>query len=386
METNKDHSIEQEKPMFVARATTIVDADYQSWLKELKLRYRQSRIRASVKVNDELLKFYWSLGRDIAALHAESKYGSTFFDTLSQDLRREFPEQKGFSAANLRYMKRWYSFYYQDNTILQQAVEEFGHQLGEELEMPANFALVPWGHHIEIFTHSASVEEALYYVNKVATDNWSRSYLQDMMKRQLYQHEGKAVNNFDAHLPAPQSQLAKEILHDPYHFDFLSMTEAYQEKDLEDALAKNISAFLMELGSGFAYMGRQKELRMPGGKSFFPDMLFYHTRLKCYVVVELKAVEFEPEFAGKLNFYVSAADELLKDEHDNPSIGLLICKSKDNTVVEWSFRGMNAPVGVAAYEMQKIADETIRKQLPTEEEIQKALESADDWMFGGQGS
>jgi predicted nuclease of restriction endonuclease-like (RecB) superfamily len=372
METNKDHSIEQEKPMFVARATTIVDADYQSWLKELKLRYRQSRIRASVKVNDELLKFYWSLGRDIAALHAESKYGSTFFDTLSHDLRREFPEQKGFSSRNIRYIHKWYVFYDQYIGIL--------HQAGAELEMPTNFALVPWRHHVEIFTHSASVEEALYYVNKAATDNWSRSYLQDMMKRQLYQHEGKAVNNFDAHLPAPQSQLAKEILHDPYHFDFLSMTETYQEKDLEDALAKNISAFLMELGSGFAYMGRQKELRMPGGKSFFPDMLFYHTRLKCYVVVELKAVEFEPEFAGKLNFYVSAADELLKDEHDNPSIGLLICKSKDNTVVEWSFRGMSAPMGVAAYELQKIADETIRKQLPTEEEIQKALESADDWF------
>jgi predicted nuclease of restriction endonuclease-like (RecB) superfamily len=373
MATNKDNNTEQEKPMFVARTTTIADADYQSWLKDLKLRYRQSRIKAAVKVNDELLKFYWSLGRDIAALHAESKYGSTFFDTLSQDLRREFPEQKGFSAANLRYIKRWYSFYYQDNTILQQAVEEF--------EIPANFALVPWGHHIEIFTHSGSAEEALYYINKVATDNWSRSHLQDMMKRRLYQHEGKAVNNFDVRLPAPQSQLAQEILHDPYHFDFLSMTETYQEKDLEDALAKNISAFLMELGSGFAYMGRQKELRMPGGKSFFPDMLFYHTRLKCYVVVELKTVEFEPEFAGKLNFYVSAADELLKDEHDNPSIGLLICKSKDNTVVEWSFRGMSAPMGVAAYELQKM-DETIRKQLPTEEEIQKALEYADNWMFG----
>jgi predicted nuclease of restriction endonuclease-like (RecB) superfamily len=374
METNKDYNMEQEKPSFVARTTTIVDADYQSWLKDLKLRYRQSRIKAAVKVNDELLKFYWSLGRDIAALHADSKYGSTFFDTLSQDLRQEFPEQKGFSATNLKYIKRWYSFYYQCDTIRQQVVDEF--------EIPTNFALVPWGHHIEIFTHSASVEEALYYINKVATDNWSRNYLQDMMKRQLYQHEGKTVNNFDAHLPAPQSQLAKEILRDPYHFDFLSMTEMYQEKDLEDALAKHISEFLMELGSGFAYMGRQKELRMPGGKSFFPDMLFYHARLKCYVVVELKAVEFEPEFAGKLNFYVSAADELLKDEHDNPSIGLLICKSKDNTVVEWSFRGMSAPIGVAAYELQKIADETIRKQLPSEEEIQKALESADDWMFG----
>jgi predicted nuclease of restriction endonuclease-like (RecB) superfamily len=366
--------MEPEKPSFVARTTTIVDADYQSWLKDLKLRYRQSRIKAAVKVNDELLKFYWSLGRDIAALHADSKYGSTFFDTLSQDLRQEFPEQKGFSSRNIRYIHKWYVFY-------NQYIENL-HQAGAEFEIPTNFALVPWRHHVEIFTHSASVEEALYYINKVATDNWSRNYLQDMMKRQLYQHEGKTVNNFDAHLPAPQSQLAKEILRDPYHFDFLSMTEMYQEKDLEDALAKHISEFLMELGSGFAYMGRQKELRMPGGKSFFPDMLFYHARLKCYVVVELKAVEFEPEFAGKLNFYVSAADELLKDEHDNPSIGLLICKSKDNTVVEWSFRGMSAPMGVAAYELQKIADETIRKQLPTEEEIQKALESADDWMFG----
>jgi predicted nuclease of restriction endonuclease-like (RecB) superfamily len=240
----------------VARTTTIVDADYQSWLKDLKQRYRQSRIKAAVKVNDELLKFYGS---------------------LNPEQRTMFPELKG--------------------------------------------------------------------AKKVTTGTWNFKYY-------------------------------------PTILSFLSMKEDYKRRRIEDALAKHISEFLMELGSGFAYMGRQKELRMPGGKSFFPDMLFYHARLKCYVVVELKAVEFEPEFAGKLNFYVSAADELLKDEHDNPSIGLLICKSKDNTVVEWSFRGMSAPIGVAAYELQKIADETIRKQLPTEEEIQKALESADDWMFG----
>ncbi len=255
MKTNKDHNMEQEKPSFVARTTTIVDADYQSWLKDLKLRYRQSQIRTAVKVNDELLQFY---------------------DSLDPEQRAMFPELKG--------------------------------------------------------------------AKKVTAENWNFKNYQNLLS-------------------------------------FLSMTEAYKRKRIEDALAKNTLKYLMERNAGFAYMGRQKELRMPGGKSYFPDMLFYHTRLKCYVVVELKAVEFEPEFAGKLNFYVSAADELLKDEHDNPSIGLLICKSKDNTVVEWSFRGMSAPMGVAAYELQKVVDETIRNQLPTEEEIQKALESTDSWKF-----
>jgi predicted nuclease of restriction endonuclease-like (RecB) superfamily len=358
------------EPSFALRQTTIVDDEYKLWLKEIKSRYRNSQIKASVKVNDELLKFYWSLGRDIVAMHADSHYGSTFFDTLSMDLRREFPNQKGFSSTNLKYIKRWYLFYNQGVEIRQQLVDEF--------QMPKNFALVPWGHHIEIFTHASTIEEAVFYVNQTAENNWSRSHLQDMIKHRLYQHTGDAtVNNFDSHLPAAQSQLAKEILHDPYHFDFLSMTEPYREKDLEDALAKNISAFLLELGSGFAYMGRQKELRMPDGQSFYLDMLFYHTKLKCYIVVELKTVKFMPEFAGKLNFYVSAVDELLKDDNDNPSIGLLICKSKDNTMVEWSFRGMTAPMGVAEYELNKVVEDSISKELPTIEEIEKALEVGD---------
>jgi predicted nuclease of restriction endonuclease-like (RecB) superfamily len=371
------------KPSFAFRQTMLVDAEYKSWLKEIKLRYRNSQIKASLKVNDELLKFYWSLGRDIVAMHADSRYGSTFFDTLSMDMRREFPNQKGFSSTNLKYIKRWYSFYNRGVEILHQVGEEFTNanrqQVVDESEMPVNFALVPWGHHIEIFTHAASIEEAVFYVHQAAENNWSRSYLQEMIKRQLYQHAGNTtVNNFDSHLPAAQSQLAKEILHDPYHFDFLSMTEPYRERDLEDALAKNISAFLLELGSGFAYMGRQKELRMPDGQSFYLDMLFYHTKLKCYIVVELKTVKFMPEFAGKLNFYVSAVDELMKDANDNPSIGLLICKSKDKTMVEWSFRGMTAPMGVASYELNKVVDDTISKELPTIEEIEKALEGGDE--------
>lgn len=195
-----------------------------------------------------------------------------------------------------------------------------------------------------------------------------------MLKQGLHREIGHAVTNFDDKLPMPQNLLAKEILKDPYHFDFLNLTGEYTERQLEDALTHNITRFLLELGKGFAFVGRQMELRMPGGQTFFPDMIFYHTKLKCYVVVELKVVDFIPEFAGKLNFYVSAADHLLRDESDNPSIGLLICKSKDETVVKWSFQDINKPLGVTAYELQNVFDKTLAEILPTIEDIERAIE------------
>lgn len=248
-------------------------------------------------------------------------------------------------------MKRWYSFYAKS--------DEIRHQVGDELEFPANFSLVPWRHHISIFTKSNSVKEALFYINKTIEGNWSRSTLENRMEEKLYVKQGCAVTNFSSKLPVAQSKLAEEVLKDPYKLDFLHLKEDYDEKDLEDALAHNITRFLLELGQGFAYVGRQMELRMPGGQSFYPDMIFYHIHLKCYVVIELKVVKFIPEFAGKLNFYVSAADHLLKKDDDNPSIGLLICKSKDDTVVKWSFEDINKPIGVSTYQLQEIVDQTI---------------------------
>ncbi len=353
------------EPHFVKRASFMATAEYAQWLSELKIRLRSSQIKAAVRVNASLLEFYWSLGKDIVALHAESTWGSGFFNQLSMDLRDAFPHMKGLSVTNIKYAKRWYLFYSQQNTIR--------HQVGDELQLPPIFALVPWRHHIEIMAKSKTVNEALFYIDQVTANNWSRAALTQMMSSHLYERQGKAITNFDEHLPLPQAELAQEILKDPYNFDFLTMREPYDERVLEEALEHNIRRFLLELGTGFAYVGRQMELRMPGGQSYFPDMVFYHTKLKCYVMVELKVVEFKPEFAGKLNFYVSAANHLLKDESDNPSIGLLICKSKDDTVVKWAFEGIDRPMGVATYELDEVMRKTIAEKLPTIEEIEREL-------------
>ncbi|MDE7369608.1 MAG: PDDEXK nuclease domain-containing protein [Muribaculaceae bacterium] len=373
---------EDNKPAFVKRDSIVTGKEYSQLLGALKDRFRKSQIKAAVKVNTTMLEFYWEMGRDVARLYENAKYGSAFFDCLSLDLKTEFPGQTGFSAANIRYAYRWYTFYNQANTNLQRVVEDFNedknsnlHQVGEDFEMPADFGLIPWGQHIDIFTKSKSVEEALFYIEETIKNSWSRPELNAEIDDDLYGKHGKAITNFDDKLPAPYSGLAKDILKSPYDFGFIDK-KIVNEKQFEDELASNITRFLLELGQGFAYVGRQMELKMPGGQTFIPDMVFYHTRLKLYIVVELKVTPFIPEYAGKLNFYVSAVDELLKQDDDNPTIGLLICKSKDNTVVEWSFRGMNQPLGVAEYKlgMTKKANE----MLPSESELQRIIDTYDE--------
>lgn len=358
----------QDKSIFVKRGEFMGNEQYRRWFVEIKQRLQSAQVKAAVKVNTTMLEFYWSLGRDIACLKAEAAWGSGFFEQLSFDLKDAFPEIKGFSVTNLKYTERWYLFYNQSDTNRQQFVDD--------LCMPEKFGLIPWGHHILLISKSKTKSEALFYIDKVIEGNWSRRQLEDEIAAKLYDRQGVAITNFDYLLPQPQSALAKEILKDPYNFDFLSLTTGYNEKQLEDALAHNITRFLLELGKGFAYVGRQMELQMPSGQTFFPDMIFYHTRLKCYIVIELKVVPFIPEFAGKLNFYVSAADHLLRDETDNPSIGLLICKSKDETIVKWSFQNINSPMGVAAYEneLSEQAAKTIAEKLPTPEEIERVIE------------
>ena len=358
--------MEDNRPYFVKREDVFVNEDYKKWLGELNLRLRQLQVKAAVKVNTALLEFYWSLGADIVRLKAQQAWGSGVIEQLSLDLKDAFPNVKGLSYTNLKYASQWYRFYAQVDTNRQQAVGE--------IQLPELFGEIPWGHHIQIISKCKDIDEAMFYVRRTVDEGWSRNYLVDMLKRGLHKEVGQAVTNFDSRLPASQSLLAKEILKDPYHLDFLGLTEQYTERQLEDALAHNISRFLLELGKGFAFVGRQMELRMPGGQTFFPDMIFYHIKLKCYVVVELKVVDFIPEFAGKLNFYVSAVDHLLKDENDNPSIGLLICKSKDETVVKWSFQDINKPLGVAAYELQGILEQTLSETLPAIEDIEKAID------------
>ncbi len=349
-------------PHFVSNKGFTPTSAYRQWLGELKSRFRQCQVKAAVRVNSSILEFYWSLGRDIIAMKAETVWGSGVVENISLDLRDAFPGVKGFSTTNIWNARKWYLFHNQEVIKLQQAVGE--------LPMPEKFALVPWGHHIEIITHCKEKDEALFYIDKTIEGNWSRRQLEDEIASNLYERQGKAVTNFNAQLPSAQGVLAQEVLKETYQFGFLSLHKGYDERDLEEALAHNISRFLLELGKGFAFVGRQMELRMPGGQSFFPDMVFYHTKLKCYVILELKVAPFIPEFAGKLNFYVTAADQLLRDENDNPSIGLLICKSKDDTVVRWSFQDINKPIGVAAYELKQLLD-----KLPTVEEIEKQIRS-----------
>lgn len=343
------------KPTFVHSNSVAKDNAYQQWFGELKSRLRSHQVKAAMHVNTEMLEFYWSLGRDLVQKKAETQWGAGVVEQLSLDLKDAFPGVKGFSTTNIWYSKKWY-LYYNEHVIKL-------HQPGGEIPMPKEFGAVPWRHHVEIITKCQSVEEALFYVNKVLEEGWSRRRLEDELANNLYVRQGKAITNFSTSLMLPQSTLATEMLKDPYTFDFLTLTQGYNEKQLEDALAHNITRFLLELGSGFAYVGRQMELRMPNGQSYFPDMVFYHIKMRCYVVVELKVVEFMPEFAGKLNFYVSAADHLLRSADDNPTIGLLICRSKDETIVQWSLEEINRPIGVASYQLQEVVDETLRMNL-----------------------
>ena len=353
----------ESKPAFVHRDGMLSDAKYVEWLSDVKARFCQSQIKASIRVNTAMLELYWSIGRDLVALRAEERWGAGVVKQFGLDMRQAFPEITGFSDSNVKYMKRWYLFYSERFAIGQQVTDFFenekGQQVADLLEMPTTFGQVPWFHHVLIISKCQSFDEALFYINKVADEGWSRSFLENQIAANLFQSQGAAVTNFERTLPSPQNLLAKEMLKDPYHFDFLSMTAEYDERDMEEALVANITQFLLELGKGFSFVGRQMELQMPGGQTFFPDLVFYHIPQHRYVIIELKAVKYIPEFAGKLNFYVTAADELLRGEGDNPSVGLIICKSTDKTIVEWSLKDIHKPLGVATYQLQEVVDRTV---------------------------
>lgn len=260
-------------------------------------------------------------------------------------------------------MRRWYAFYNESFLNRQQRVDELEsenrQQRVDELKMPVFFGQIPWGHHIQIITRCQSLDEALFYINKIIEEGWKRGWLETQINSKLYQKQGSAITNFDTTLPIAQSESAKELLKKEYDLSFITVEEVKKEKDLENALAQNITQFLLELGKGFAYIGRQKELRIDDESVFFPDLLFYHIPQRRYVIIELKAVKFMPEFAGKLNFYVTAADKLLRGEDDNPSVGLLICKTAKKTIVEWSLQDIQKPLGVATYQLQEVVDRTI---------------------------
>lgn len=335
---------------------------YRAWLGDLKARFRQVQLKAAVAVNTELLQFYWALGADIVARQAEQSWGSGFLEKLSQDLMQEFPEMKGFSLRNLKYIRQWHSFW-AGSGIGQQAV--------------AQLASIPWGHNLAIISKCQSHTEALYYVQQTQAHGWSRAVLTHQIESGLWQREGKALSNFAQTLPPPQSDLAAQVLKDPYVFDFLSLTPEHTERELERGLIEHITQFLLELGAGFAYMGRQVPLQV-GEREFFLDLLFYHARLHCYVVVELKTVDFEPEFAGKLNFYLKAVDEQLRSDHDAPTIGLLLCKSKDRLVAEYALSDIQKPLGLATYTLSHTLPEALRDKLPSIEVLEAELGGCDE--------
>ena len=300
---------------------------------------------------------------------------------------------KGFSKTNLYSIKQFYRFYSQDNTIFHQVggkledknLHQLGankkkandqahtirHQVGDEFEIHPIFQ-IPWRHHVEIFSKSKSVDEALFYVQKTIKNGWSRAVLMNFIDADLYQSQGKSINNFDRLLPDVQSDLAKETLKDPYNFDFLVLTENYKEKELEDALVANITKFLLALGQGFAYVGRQYPIQV-GNRERFIDLLFFHLDLRCYIVLELKVKEFEPEYTGKLGYYITAVNKQLKKDIDNPTIGLLIVKKKDNIEAQYSLESSSQPIGISEYTFSKLLPEKFQSSLPSIEEIEREL-------------
>mgnify|MGYP002855338542 CR=1 FL=1 len=321
----------------MSKSITILDKDYKQWLKELSTRYRRSQIKAAVKVNEEMLRFYWELGRDIVEMKAESRWGSGFMKNLSRDRKAANPTATCFSQTNLLYMKNFYLLYkdYLGNTpqVGEQTIQTIAPQVGEQIMR--EIMSVGWGHHkILIDKYKNTPEKALFYVHQTVLNGWSRNMLLNFLDTDLYERQGKALTNFSRTLPDETSDLAQELTKDPYNFAFTCITGPYNERLLKDKLLNNITLFLVELGTGFAYVGKEYRLQV-GEREQFIDLLFYNLNLSCYVVIELKVVEFMPEFAGKLNFYVSAVNRLLRQDDDNPTIGLLICKSKDQNMTSY---------------------------------------------------
>ena len=328
----------------------INENSYKVWLVSIKNQIKSAQIKTSIAVNEEMLNLYWNIGKDISEKHFDSQYGSGFFDNLSKDLKNDFPDSQGFSSRNLRYMKKFYDFY----------KDEILHQAGAELE--DILFTIPWRHHIEIFTRSKSVNEALFFVQKSKENGWSRAMLINMMDTRLYETRGNTLNNFSLTLPKEDSECAKEILKDEYKLDFLALRENYEEKDLHNALEQNLIKFLLQLGSGFAFVGSHVPFVVNGDEYEYEcDLLFYHLKLRRYIVVELKVVKFEPEFISKLNFYCNAVNHLMKSDEDKNSIGLLICKEKNDVVAQWSLENSNEPIGISTYDLQNV--------LPSEKEI-----------------
>ena len=336
-------------------------AGYADWLADLKSRIHSAQQRATLAVNRELVRLYWQIGRDILTRQADQGWGAKVIERLAHDLRTAFPEMKGFSRANLMYM-RAFAQAWPDAEIVQQAVGQ-----------------LPWGHNLVLLTHLKDQQQRLAYAQSAIKHGWSRNMLNIHIETRLLERSGKAVTNFDASLHKPQSDLARELVKDPYRFDFLGLTDEAQEREIENALVKHVTEFLLELGAGFAFVGRQVLLDV-GGDEFFIDLLFYHLKLRCYVVIELKGGKFKPEHLGQLGFYLTAMDRQVKSEHDNPTIGLLLCKSKNKIVAEYALGDKTQPMGIAEYKLLESLPVELQSSLPSIEQIERELADCDTSM------
>jgi predicted nuclease of restriction endonuclease-like (RecB) superfamily len=376
--------------------------EYASWLKELKTTIQKRQLKAAVAVNNEIIMLYWELGNEIVQKQENAKWGSGFIDQLSKDLKDAFPEMSGFSSGNLRYARMFYLFYSPSPLICEQPVRklkdidnqtsiipeqpvrklenihEFNNAISEQLvpKLETNIFKVPWGHHILILKKIKQIDEALFYINQTIENNWSRSVLEYQIEINLFLRQGKAITNFKDTMPEIESDLANALLKDPYNFQFLQLQKHAKEKDLERKLIEHITQFLLELGKGFAYMGKQYLLKV-GKKEYRTDLLFYHTKLKRYIIVELKTTEFEPEFIGKLNFYISAINEFVKENNDQATIGILLCKNKDDFEVEFALKDVNKPIGVSEYNYTELPID-IKNALPSKEEFDNEIKKIMD--------
>ncbi len=328
--------------------------DYETLLQSLKQRIAAAQVKAVLAVNRELVLLYWQIGRDILERQEKQGWGAKVIDRLSKDLRSAFPEMKGFSTRNLKYM-RALAENYPDEQFVQEAL-----------------AQITWYHNITLLDKVKDQEEREFYIRQTIEHGWSRNILVWQIESKLFERQGKAVTNFELTLPKPQSDLANQLLKDPYNFDFLTLHDEAVERDLENALIANIRKFLLELGVGFAFVGSQYHLEI-GEQDFYIDLLFYHLKLRCFVVIDLKTGEFKPEFAGKMNFYLSAVDDLLKHEKDEPSLGLILCKSKNKLIAEYALRDLKKPIGVSEMLILQALPENLKGSLPTIEELEKGL-------------
>jgi len=348
----------------------IVDSEYKKWIIEIKSKIRATQIKAVLAINTTLIQFYWDLGKMIT--DKQTSWGTSFLENCSKDLSAEFPDMKGFSVTNLKYCKYLYSKF------------PISPQLGDDLisispqaedELLLNLVKqIPWGHIKLLIDKVKDNKKAQFYIQQTIENNWGRETLSLQIKSHLYERQGNSISNFKYTLPEPMSELAQQTLKDPYNFDFVTMDATMRERDIEKQLIQHISKFLLELGKGFAFVGQQYHLEI-AEQDYYIDLLFYHIKLKCYVVIELKNTKFIPEYAGKINFYLSAVDTLLKQNEDQPSLGILLCKDKNNIEVEFALRDIGKPIGVSEFNFTEILPDELKSSLPTIEELEEELKT-----------